>query len=164
MRPARETLCDLCYEKGYDRVTTIQYRGKKYCDSCKEYWIRKQWQADQLSVDMPALLRKAIKSKGFKFKEVAARCDVSLGMVSRYVSEENPSAPSLETFLRICKAIGSHPNEVLGFTDPMIEQLRRNVITLKKMAGYDTEGVMFLGDIVHEPRDPQPFNGDIPNV
>ena len=40
----------------------------------------------------------------------------------RYVKESGePARPSLETFVRICVAVGCHPNELLNFEDPRLK-------------------------------------------
>lgn len=119
--------CRPCAMKGASRPATVEYAGEKYCETCERGWVAAQRRVDHvLDEVMPSLLRRAIKARGLRFREVAMKAGVTEVAFGRYVKESGePARPSLETFVRICVAVGCHPNELLNFEDPRLKVAER---------------------------------------
>jgi transcriptional regulator with XRE-family HTH domain len=143
-------ICKPCFDRGLRREATVEFEGVKYCTTCERAWIAPRRQAEQAMLDLPQRLRRAVKSRGYKFKEIAKFVDVSEPVFLRYVSLDAPARPSLSTLVNICLALKTHPNEVLGFVDPEAVRLRAEVekyrALVSQMAKTLIDGGIFKGD------------------
>ncbi len=66
------------------------------------------------------LLRRAINvSTRFKSaRQLAQAAGLSEAAIGQYLREDDPKLPGYETIVRLCHALGTHPNRLMGFTDP----------------------------------------------
>ncbi|MBQ9790995.1 MAG: helix-turn-helix transcriptional regulator [Clostridia bacterium] len=65
--------------------------------------------------DIIKRLFEEIKSSNLTYTEIAHRSGISVVMLSQY--KNNKKLPSLETFTKICIAIGSSADYILGLKD-----------------------------------------------
>ena len=64
---------------------------------------------------MGARLRARARDLGLSDSEVARRLDLSQPRYANYVNDTNE--PDLATFTRICRALGTSPDEILAFAE-----------------------------------------------